>query len=396
MKVTLTAALFAFVVVVGTPFLAIVPYQLAGHTTDQEPRRLLTLTARIPVGRAPGSVALADLNNDGHLDIIVASEQDNSLTVLLADGTGRFAEAPGSPVQAGNMPNDIAVADFNGDARVDVAIANHEVDYLTVLLGNGRGGFGPGPGSPVHVGVRPHPHGIAAADLNRDGHIDLVTDGFETDEIEILLGDGRRGFATHGTQRVGRHPYQRVRVWDMSGDGIADIVTANLHGANVTVLLGDGRGGFRNAPGSPFTANPFPTAVARGDFDGDGRFDLAVTNSPSNSGGQGEDGLTVLLADRSGFRRVGTAPIRTGAAPTQLAVGDLDGDGRAEIAVSNMNSGTVTVASLGRDSHVVIAETIRVGRLPKGIAAGDLNGDGKPDLVVANNGDNDVAIILAR
>ena len=136
--------------------------------------------------------------------------------------------------------------------------------------------------------------------------------------------------------------------------------------------------------------------MARGDFDGDGRFDLAVTNSPSNSGGQGEDGLTVLLADGSGFRRLGTAPVHTGVAPTQVAVGDVDGDGRAEIAVSNMNSGTVSVAYLGRDSHVAIAETSRVGRLPKGIAAGDLNGDGKADLVVANNGDNDVAIVLTR
>jgi hypothetical protein len=102
------------------------PIQLTGHATDPEPRRL-TVAARISVGRAPGSVALADLNNDDRLDIIVASEQDNSLTVLLADDSGRFTEAPGSPVAAGSMPNDIAVADFNGDDRLDIAVANHEV-----------------------------------------------------------------------------------------------------------------------------------------------------------------------------------------------------------------------------------------------------------------------------
>lgn len=362
----------------------------------QEPGRF-TVTARIPVGQAPGSVALADLNHDGHLDIIVASERSNSLTILLGDGTGRFTEAPGSPVLAGNMPNDIAVGNYNRDGHPDLAMANHEVGHLTMLLGDGRGGFRPGPGSPIQVGVRPHPHGIATADFNGDSHTDLVTDGFQTDEVEILLGDGSGRFATHSTQRVGRHPYQRVRAWDMNGDGNADILTANLHGANVTVLLGDGRGGYRNAPGSPFAAHPFPTAVARGDFNGDGRFDLAVTNSPSNSGGQGQDGLTVLLAEGSGsFRSVSTAPLPTGAAPTQLAVGDLDGDGRDEIAVSNMNSGTVSVARLGTGGRLVVTETIRVGRLPKGIAVGDLNGDKKPDLVVAINGEDAVAILLAR
>jgi hypothetical protein len=96
---------FAALLVAGLD--AMPPIQLPGHATDPEPRRL-TVAARIPVGRAPGSVALADLNNDYRLDIIVASEQDNSLTVLLTDDSGRFTEAPGSPVAAGNMPNDIA------------------------------------------------------------------------------------------------------------------------------------------------------------------------------------------------------------------------------------------------------------------------------------------------
>ncbi len=243
----------------------------------------------------------------------------------------------------------------------------------------------------------PNPHGVAATDFNGDGHAELVTDGWETDEVEILLGDGKGNFSHHATERVGRHPYQRVRAWDISGDGHADIVTANLRGASITVLAGDGRGGFRNAPGSPYAAHSFPTAVARGDFDGDGRLDLAATNSPSNSGGQGQDGLTVLLAGGSGgFRSVGASPLATGAAPTQLAVGDLDGDDRDEIAVSNMNSGTVSVAKLATDGRVVVAESIPVGSLPKGIAIGDLSGDGKRDVVVANNGDNVVAILLAR
>ena len=380
-----------------TLLLAVLALAVVSHIlpTDRAWARApwFSLTARIPVGQAPGSVALADLNRDGHLDIIVANEQGHSLTTLLGAGTGRFTETPGSPVSAGHKPNDIAVTDFDGDGALDLAVANHEADYLTVLLGDGRWRFRPAPGSPVRVRVRPHPHGVAAADFNGDGHADLVTDGWETDEAEILLGDGRGGFSHHAIERVGRHPYQRVRAWDANGDGHADVVTANLRGASLTMLLGDGRGGFRNAPGSPFAAHPFPTAVARGDFN----FDQAVANSPSNSAGQGQDGLTVLVADGSGgFPSVEASPVPTGAAPTQLAVGDLDGDGRDEVAVSNMNSGTVSLARLGTGGRLVVTEHFRVGRLPKGIAVGDLNGDRKPDLVVANNGDDDLAILLAR
>jgi hypothetical protein len=350
---------------------------------------------RIPVGESPGSVALGDLNGDGRLDIVVANERGGHLTVLLGDGAGQFARAPGSPVAAGNLPNDIALGHFNADSALDIAVANHETDYLTVLLGDGRGGFQQAPGSPVRVGVRPHPHGIAAADFDGDGNLDLVTDGWETDELEVLRGDGHGDFAPHTILSVGRHPYQRVRALDINGDGTADIVTANLRGASVTVLAGDGRGGFRPAAGSPFPAHPFPTAVASGDFNGDGRADLAVTNSPSNSAGRGRDGLSLLFGADGAFRVTGISPVATGAAPTQLAVGDFDADGRDELAVSNMNSGTVTIARYA-EGAVVVAENIRVGSLPKGIAAGDLNGDGKPDLVVANNGDDDIAILLAR
>ena len=101
------------------------------------------------VGSAPGSVLVEDLNGDGRLDLVVANEKSNDVSVLLDDGKGGFSPSRGSPFRAGRNPNDLASGDFDGDGRVDLAIANHETQHVTVLLGDGRGAFAPAPSSPV-------------------------------------------------------------------------------------------------------------------------------------------------------------------------------------------------------------------------------------------------------
>ena len=102
----------------------------------------------IPVGKAPGSIAIADLNRDGNPDIVVANTADETVSVLLGDGKGHFTSAPGSPFPCGKSPNDIAVADMNHDGNPDLVIANTETPNITVLLGDGKGGFKPSPHSP--------------------------------------------------------------------------------------------------------------------------------------------------------------------------------------------------------------------------------------------------------
>src|SRR6266508_42722 len=205
---------------------------------------IATSSSHFPVGTAPGSVEIADLNSDGRPDIIVANEQSNNVTILLGDGKGGFTQAKGSPFPAGHALSDIAIGDFNRDGKLDLAFANHEEKYLTVLLGDGRGGFMPAPNSPFSVEVRPHTHGVATGDLNGDGNLDLVTDSWGKDQVAVLFGNGKGSFNTSGTfLDVGKMPYQRVRVGDVNGDGKSDIITTNLEGDNVTILLGDSKGG---------------------------------------------------------------------------------------------------------------------------------------------------------
>jgi hypothetical protein len=354
--------------------------------------------SRFATGSAPGSVEVADLNGDGRPDLAVANEQSRNVTILLGDGRGGFTPAQGSPFAAGPEPNDIAISDLNRDGKLDLAFANHEAKYLTVLLGDGRGRFAPAPGSPFPVAVRPHTHGVATGDLNGDGNLDLLTDSWGDDQVAILLGDGKGGFKPGPFLAVGKHPYQRVRIADVNGDGRADVIATNLEGDDVTILLGEGQGGFKPSTGSPFPCGDSPFFVAIGDLNGDRRPDLAVVNAPgSTSDRHGRDGLTLLLGDgKGGFQKMAGSPFGTGKVPNRLAIGDVNGDGVADVAVTYTDSDSIALFLMSRQGTVASSSTIAVGKRPKGIAIHDLNGDGKGDIVVADNGDNNVMVIWGR
>ena len=355
-------------------------------------------SVRINAGKGPGSLALADLNGDGRLDLVVANDESGDVTVLLGDGKGGFAPAPGSPFPAGKSPNDIAIADFDGDGKPDLAFANHDTKYVTVLLGDGRGRFRPAPGSPVTVQSTPHPHGVAAADFDGDGHVDFAVESWANDKVEVILGAGGGRFRTPGRLfGVGQMPYQKLRAGDVNGDGFPDIVTTNFEGGTVTVLLGDGKGGFREAPGSPFPAGLSPFALALADVDRDGHLDLVVSNFEGHGGFTKRDAVNVLLGDgRGGFRAMKGSPFATGANPVAVAVGDVDGDGWPDVVTANMSGGDVTVL-LGDGKGSFRPGVARpAGKEPYRVAVGDVDGDGRAEIFVANHGSGDVTMLRYR
>jgi len=221
----------------------------------------------IPVGKGPGSIAIADVNHDGKPDIIVANTTDETISVLLGDGKGHFTPAPGSPFPCGKAPNDIAVTDMNGDGNPDLVIANTGTPYLTVLLGDGKGSFKPSPHSPFATTSYPHVHGVAVADFMGDGKLAVVTDSWGHNQILLIPGEGNGNLILPGKSfPTGKRPYQRLRSADFNRDGKPDVVTTDLDINAVTILLGDGRGGFREASGSPFPAGVFPWGVAVDDI----------------------------------------------------------------------------------------------------------------------------------
>jgi len=341
----------------------------------------------IPTGHHPGSIAVADLNHDGHPDIIVANTVDETVSVLLGDGKGHFAPAPGSPFKCGASPNDIAVADMNGDGNPDLIIANTGTPYITILLGDGKGGFAPSEHSPFATESFPHVHGVAAADFMGNGKVAVVTDSWGHNQILLIPSDGKGNLILPGKLfNTGKRPYERLRSADFNGDGKPDVVTTDLDSNAVTILLGDGKAGFTEPPGSPFPAGFAPWSVAIGDINGDGKLDLAILPYAPDVPDAKDVGVTVLLGDgKGGFTKMRGSPFSLAGCegPDHVAIGDVNGDGLADI-----------VASCGQSHRVMLYTGIKGGGFQissldvqtgwSGIAVADLLGDGKHEIIVAN------------
>jgi hypothetical protein len=352
----------------------------------------------LPGGSLPQTVLIADVNHDGNNDILIG-HRINKLSVYLGDGKGRFVVAKGSPFPAGPSPNDLAIGDFNGDNNLDVAIANHGEKLVTILIGDGKGGFSFASGSPFTVPSNPHPHGIAAADFNGDGKVDLAVDSWGENKVLVMLGNGDGTFRHAGAKfNVGEAPYQRLRAADLNGDGQPDLITSNWEGSSVSVLLGDGKGNFRLAGEKNISVPTSPFGVAIGDFNGDRRLDIAVCHYSGHVSDRSKNGLSVLYGNGAGqFTLASGSPFAVGHYPPTIVAGDINGDGITDIAIPNHEDNTITVYLGGTNGiRQATGSPFAAGRGPQCVAIGDLNGDSKPDLVVSNEQDDDVIILFGK
>jgi hypothetical protein len=352
----------------------------------------------VPAGAHAAMIATADFNHDGRPDLVAANLEGGEVTILLNEGAGHFRQGPGSPFQCGSQPNDFAIADFNRDGNADLAVVNTQTPFISIFLGDGRGGFRAAAGSPVRTDSSPHPHGVVAGDFTGRGAVDLMTDSWGHNQIEMLTGDGRGGFAPGPFFDVGKRPYQRLRSADLNGDGVADIVTTNLDGDSVTVLLGDGHGGFREAPGSPFQTAPAAWEVHIADVNRDGKPDLAIIPYDRDAKTRGgAANVTVLIGDGSGrFAALAGSPFGLGACvqPTEVVAADLTGGRLLDIAVTCHNSGQL--ALLTPDGAGYRLSLHPMAGSPYGLAAADFFGSGKVSLAVSNESKGTVTLLRMR
>jgi hypothetical protein len=337
----------------------------------------------LPAGRNPASFAVTDVNGDGRPDLAVANHDSDDVTVLVGDGAGGFGAASGSPVPAGEGPSGIVTADLNNDDKADLAVANNKSREVTVLLGDGAGGFSSAPGSPVKVGG--HPEDVAAADLNGDGKVDLAVSVWQDIwRTAVLLGDGAGGFAPAPGSPVaagGAAGSVSITLADLDGDGKQDLVVAKDESKLLSILPGNGAGQFGAA--RTLAAGYGPSSVAAADLNRDGKPDLAVGTRYSD-GGRQQTKLMILLGNGAGgFRRAAGSPIAVPGIPESVVVADFSADGKPDVAVANNDADSITLllgTGTGRfrpaiDSPFAVAS-------PTGIAAVHLNGDGKLDFAV--------------
>jgi VCBS repeat protein/FG-GAP repeat protein len=368
--------------------MATVLFGIWGWSVRQSP---LPVTTTLPAGG--GAVVIGDLNKDQNPDIIAAGNR--GLTVYLGDGRLGFRQTSKSPYAAGDNPSDLALGDFNEDGWLDIAVANHETNYLTLLLGGGKGGLVPASRSRISVRSRPHPHGVAAGDFNSDRHLDLAVESWAENTVLVFHGNGKGSFAKEPRLLgVGRNPYYKLRAADLNSDGREDLITTNTDGSSVSVSCTEA-GVLR--PAKEIATPRFPFAVAIGDVNGDRYPDLAVAHRWGAVDPK-LDGLTVLLGHgECVFTPTSESPMKIGTSPTAVAIGDIDGDGIGDIATANMESNDVTVV-LGSRSGVQPAKwsPVSVGKKPAAIAFGDLNGDGKADIVTGNLGSGDLSVVVSR
>jgi hypothetical protein len=333
----------------------------------------------------PPFAVTGDFNGDGHLDLATADTNSASVTVLLGLGDGTF-QSP-QTFTVGGKPQGIVAGDFNGDGRLDLATINDGSGDVSILLGNGDGTFQPEKRIALAPGAQGW--GLAAADLTGDGHLDLIAVNRPasggTGSVSILLGNGDGTFQPERRYAVGDFPGY-VAVGDFSGDGHLDLAVSNFGSSDISLLRGKGDGTFRDEVRVPLPPGSNPSDIVAGDFNGDGRLDLAVADTGTND-------VSVLLGNGNGTFQ---SPVHyaTGTSPVGLVAGDFTGHGHLDLATSNKDSGDVSVL-LGRgDGTFQDQARYQTGFKPWFVVTGDFNRDGIPDLATANALSHDVSILL--
>jgi hypothetical protein len=346
-------------------------------------------------GNAEPSIAVGDVNGDGIPDLVAANYDlpnsgDGSVAIMLGNGNGTF-QAPVLYPSGGLAAVSVAIADFNGDGKLDLVVANYWSSTVGVLLGNGDGTFQ----AVITYASGGTTNAVATGDLNGDGKLDLVAANGNT--VGVLLGNGDGTFQPVKTYNSGGEADSipsTVVLADINGDRKLDVVVPsgcesyfeNCQSPGiVAVLLGNGDGTLQPAVLYP-TGQYFTTSVAVADVNGDGKPDLIEANTCTGERSRcGSGTVDVFLGNGDGTFQPPASYPSGGRFPAGLAVADFNGDGKLDIAVSNYGSNSIGVLLGNGDGTFQKANIYAYPKtliLQQFVAIADVNRDGRPDILM--------------
>ena len=325
----------------------------------------------------PYSVAVGELNGDGHLDLVVPCTQSNVVSVLLGAGDGSFTLHVNKPV--GSVPNHALVADVSDDGHADVLLTSG--GKVTVMSGIGDGNFWPAAYYPAGQG----PQAFALVDFDGDGQLDVVVASSGSDSVSILLGQADGSFGAPTSYFAGDHVAD-LGVVDLDRDGLLDVIALGQESnwlLTLFVLRGQEGGGL--GPPASYAAGHVPFFGAATDLDRDGELDLVLGGTaqtieimPGLGGGHFETPIYSKLAKPA----------------EQVAAGDMTGDGIPDLVATGGNWDTVAVLPGSGSGTFGPGTSYDVGTIPTGIGLADFDGDGTLDVAVANEWSNNVSVLL--
>jgi hypothetical protein len=339
-----------------------------------------------PVGLKPASVITADFNGDGKLDLAVAGKSANTVSILLGKGDGSFGPKTDFVTSAG--PSAVTAGDFNSDGKLDLAVAGKSANMVSILLGKGDGTFG----EPTNFAVGTGPVSVATADFNGDGKLDLAVANRDSNTASVLLGRGDGTFGPKTDFATGALPVFVV-AGDFNADGKLDLAVANNSLGTVSILGGKGDGTF--GPKTDFVTGLDPKSLTTAVFNLNHKLDVATANSSANS-------ASVLLGKGDGTFDP-KVDLGTDTGPISVTAADFNGDGKMDLMTGNMGSGyygfygyypTVSLFRGNGNGTFGPRADFSTGSTPGSLATGDFNGDGNLDVATANADGNSVSVLL--
>ena len=380
--------------------LSLLSASLGGASLTQTPAVGGTGTAvqtqQFTVGQGPVSMTSADFRNAGSQDLAVVNEIDNTVTILLNQGSSaasQFAAASGSPIKLGAAPQTtpaipaaIASGSLNSatDSLPDLLVTDPVANTVTVLLENtaGDGTFTVQP-NPIVVGKEPSGIVVGTFNSNNNSNFGFAVTNFAESTISVFNGNGDGTFtqvtgSPFALPSTATGPIALVTA-DFNGDGILDLAVLNQTSKNVTILQGKGDGTFTEFTKSPVAVGNGAVAIAQGALAGSTGPALAIANQTDNT-------ATVYMGNGDGtFTESSQSPLTTDKAPTGIVISDFAQQSSGGIAVTNRDAGTVTVfVDLGSGLFTSALEPA-AGTNPTAILTGDFTGNAFPDIVVTNN-----------